>query len=164
MPQTKWMSVQKYFLLSRCCIGYLMRNDASPNLCTAITVRHISANIKFKSTYIYVARMWFRHTPKIYVVPKTVWFVISSIVLIEVVCNQSGSLHTIIIFANSLCISFMAIFHAKKTDYFLIEFGKCIAVQFTSIDLQCVWNLCFAFQFNTVIIPKKKNAVFLELS
>ena len=46
------------------CIGYLMRNDASPNLCNTITVRHISANIKFKSTYIF-ARMWFRHTPNI---------------------------------------------------------------------------------------------------
>ena len=56
------MSVQKYFLLSRCCIGYLMRNDASPNLCTAITVRHISANIKFKSTYICCAHVVQTHS------------------------------------------------------------------------------------------------------
>ena len=147
------------------CIGYLMRNDASPNLCNTITVRHISANIKFKSTYICCAHVVQTHSKHFMSYQRTLWFVISSIVLIEVVCNQSGSLHTIIIFANSLCISFMAIFHARKTDYFLIEFGKCIAVQFTSIDLQCVWNLCFAFQFNTVIIPKKKEcAVFLELS
>ena len=44
------------------CIGYLMRNDASPNLCNTITVRHISANIKFKSTYICCAHVVQTHS------------------------------------------------------------------------------------------------------
>ena len=61
LRRNEWVC-KNIFLLSRCCIGYLMRNDASPNLCTAITVRHISANIKFKSTYICCAHVVQTHS------------------------------------------------------------------------------------------------------